>query len=263
MMIRSTYLASLAITLLCAASAHAVIATFDDKDDYNAYAAGRPSFEIATLEESSLESGDDPMGFAGPLSPTSTNAPYESGIPQPLSIQAVNIIDISIGSTSPVGGSSLAAYPAGTYGGATYGSHVVLANSGSSAIELLFNASDNVSAVGFNPIASVENATADIYIFDTFGTQIGNYDSDVDFTYDHYFGIGIDSGPFIGRIIIDRTSTSGGSIGVDNISISAIPEPGSFVLMGLVALAIGGRRTLGTVSSVIKTRFGLWFLAPR
>ncbi|QDT01569.1 PEP-CTERM sorting domain-containing protein [Adhaeretor mobilis] len=257
---RSTILASLAITLVCAANAHAVISTFNDKTSYDAYAAGRVLIGVEDFEQSTLPSNgssntapNDFSPLSNPLTQAVENGMFPAGLIQPLTIQAVTIGDISIGDTTPLVGDVLASFPVGGFGTTPYASDVVLPNAGSAAIEIIFNSS-NISAVGFNPIKNNSVVgSANVYAFDTLGNAIGSaYPTTADSLGTQFFGIGIDSGPFIGRIVID--STSGGAIGVDNISISAIPEPSSYALLGLVTLVLGGRRALGNAGYSVKKR---------
>jgi len=222
------------------ASAGNGVTFFSDQGSFQAAAEGAGKFMkgVEDFEESTLVPGNI-VPMDDPLDTFTDNDWFNPGdIEFNLRLQA-NTGGANSSELSPHGASGLALQSAG-FAGAV--SDNVVANFFVDALDLIFLTQDK-TAVGFNTILFAgASSTIRIDVYNTGNAIIGSTVVSGDAAGTGFFGALASSGQFIGRINI--FDLGGGAEGADNIEMwSAVPEPGSFVAVGMgLAFLLGLRR---------------------
>lgn len=211
---------SAALVGLAALPSQAGVMFFEnDEAGFNTAVASYIYLGTEDFEESTLSDGES-LSFAGPLSQTSTTPPYDNGIDQPI------VVDVN-------GAGELAAFK----NDHTVDSTVVFANTASSTLDWSFATSDEIIAVGLNPVTFSGNNTmhlSTISVFDTSGQSLGSRTVDSDDSGSTYLGILATGSSRIGRLNFEGKTSTGStrSEGADNAALYSwpVPEPSAWLL---------------------------------
>lgn len=184
---------------------------------------GMEDFEESTLGPNSIVAMDDP------LDASTNNDWFNPGDIEPnLRLQS-NLNGENSTQLNPRGANALALQSAGFAG--TVSANVV-ANFFVDALDLIFLNPDK-TAVGFNTINFANpSSTLRVDVYNTANILIGSTVVASDPAGTNFLGMLAPGGQFIGRV--NLFDLSGGAEGADNIQMwNAVPEPGTFVALGL------------------------------
>jgi hypothetical protein len=212
---------------LCAVPVQAGVIFFDnDLAGFNAAVASYTHIGTEDFEESTLADGGA-VAFLGPLSQTSTTSPYPNGILQPIVVTATSGNLAALNDASSIV------------------STAVVAQSGAATLDWSFNTSDNLVAVGLNPITTSGNNSTKlntVSVFDTSDVFLDSITVDANDAGSFHLGILATGLSRIGRINFHGTTATGAESGEggDNAALysSPIPEPASALLAALAALGL-------------------------
>lgn len=216
----AAYYSILLIGCLVGSTRAGVLFFDNDLTGFNTAVASYTLLGTEDFEESTL--GDNmATAFAGPLSQSSTTPPYPNGILQPIEVST------SLGSLAAFNDTS------------EINTTAVIANSGEATLDWAFNASDNIIAVGLNPISfsgSVVTSST-ISVFDTNDQPLGSIPVNADGEGSFHLGILATGLSRIGRINFQAVTVSGSPVseGGDNAALysAPVPEPASIFLAGM------------------------------
>jgi hypothetical protein len=240
---RSIFHAAVITVALGAAPAQASVIFFSNNAaGFAAAMAGNSSLGVEDFEGSTLLAGVQAMN--DPLVQGVANSLYPTGLAKPVTVQS-NIFGTAAVTPSPRGLQGLAALAAGS-AGAT--SDVIVANTFTDSLDLIFSAADQIRGVGFNTLNFQFTENVLVQVFNTSNALLGSTTIAANPAGDNHLGIEATGADVIGRVNI--FSIAEGNEGADNIelfsasTVTRVAEPASLALIvsGLMGRQLSLRR---------------------